>query len=178
MITAHILPIFLLSMMSGVSNRLTLNLNRKWSASSKWGLSQNRGLVIASPAEWWHHFLKRHMLVTSKLKSSLMLFIFKCSLLDRQHLVWHASQGRPWRSALHGSITRRQPFCADTKVVGLTRDLLWNLSQSCTTRKKKYKCTQLLVYTHPDLSHCLSPTSASAIMRENVRPSSLREKVH
>lgn len=74
--------------------------------------------------------------MTSKLKSSLMLFIFKCSLLDRRHLVWHSSRGRPWCSALHGSITRRQPFCADTKGVGLTRDSLWNLSQSCTTMKK------------------------------------------
>lgn len=74
--------------------------------------------------------------MTSKLKSSLMLFIFKCFLLDRRHLVWHSSRGRPWCSALYGSITRRQPFCADTKAVGLTRDSLWNLSQSCTTMKK------------------------------------------
>lgn len=74
--------------------------------------------------------------MTSKLKSSLMLFIFKCFLLDRRHLVWHSSQGRPWCCALYGSITRRQPFCADTKAVGLTRDSLWNLSQSCTTMKK------------------------------------------
>ena len=74
--------------------------------------------------------------MTSKLKSSLMLFIFKRFLLDRRHLVWHPSRGRPWCSALYGSITRRQPFCADTKAVGLTRDSLWNLSQSCTTMKK------------------------------------------
>lgn len=106
--------------------------------------------------------------MTSKLKSSLMLFIFKCSLLDRRHLVLHASQGRPRCSALLGSITRRQPFGADTKAVGLTRDLLWNLSQSCTTRRK-HKCTQLLVYTHPDLSLCLSPTSVSATSLENKR---------
>lgn len=98
------------------------------------------------------------MLVTSKLKSSLMLFIFKCSLLDRQHLVWHTSQGRPWHSALHGSITRRQPFCADTKVVGLTRDLLWNLSQSCTTRKKNTNALSSL-FTHIQICRtaCLPP---------------------
>ena len=106
--------------------------------------------------------------MTSKLKSSLMLFIFKCSPLDRRHLVRRASQGRPRCSALLGSITRRQPFGADTKAVGLTRDLLWNLSQSCTTRRK-HECTQLLVYTHPDLSRCLSPTSASATTLENKR---------
>lgn len=106
--------------------------------------------------------------MTSKLKSSLMLFIFKCSPLDRRHLVRHTSQGRLRCSALLGSITRRQPFGADTKAVGLTRDLLWNLSQSCTTRRKP-KCTQLLVYTHPDLSRCLSPTSASATTLENKR---------
>lgn len=94
------------------------------------------------------------MLVTSKLKSSLMLFIFKCSPLDRRHLVWHASQGRPWCSALLGSITLRQPFGTDTKAVGLARDLLWNLSQSCNRHHddEKHKCTELLVYTHAYLS--------------------------
>jgi len=119
------------------------------------------GRVMAS-------LLKAHTLVTSKLKSSLMLFIFKCSPLDRRHLVRHASQGRPRCSALLGSITHRQPLGADTKAVGLTRDLLWNLSQSCTAWRK-HKCTQLLVYTHPDLSQCLSPTSASATTLENKR---------
>lgn len=82
-----------------------------------------------------------------------MLFIFKCSPLDRRHLVWHASQGRPWCSALLGSITLRQPFGADTKAVGLARDLLWNLSQSCNRHHdEKHKCTELLVYTHAYLS--------------------------
>lgn len=117
------------------------------------------------PSRVMASLLKAHTLVTSKLKSSLMLFIFKCSPLDRRHLVRHASQGRPRCSALLGSITRRQPFGADTKAVGLTRDLLWNLSQSCTTRRK-HKCTQLLVYTHPDLSQYLSPTSAAATTLE------------
>lgn len=151
MITAHISPSSLLRLISGASYRLMLNLNRKWSASSSQGLSHKRGVgggggegrVMAS-------LLKAHTLVTSKLKSSLMLFIFKCSPLDRRHLVRHASQGRLRCSALLGSITRRQPLSADTKAVGLTRDLLWNLSQSCTTRGK-HKCTQLVVYTHPDL---------------------------
>lgn len=120
------------------------------------------------PSRVMASLLKAHTLVTSKLKSSLMLFIFKCSPLDRRHLVRHASQGRPWCSALLGSITRRQPFGADTKAAGLTRDLLWNLSQSCTTRRK-HKCTQLLVYTHPDLSQYLSPTSATATTLEKKR---------
>lgn len=117
------------------------------------------------PSRVMASLLKAHTLVTSKLKSSLMLFIFKCSPLDRRHLVRHASQGRPRCSALLGSIMCRQPLGADTKAVGLTRDLLWNLSQSCTTRRK-HKCTQLLVYTHLDLSQCLSPTSASATTLE------------
>ena len=170
MITARISPSSFVRLISGASNRLMLNLNRKWSASSIQGLSQRRrvrgkrsncipGRVMAS-------LLKAHTLVTSKLKSSLMLFIFKCSPLDRRHLVRHVSQGRPRCSALLGSITQRQPLGADTKAVGLTRDLLWNLSQSCTTRRK-HKCTHLLVYTHPDLSHYMSPTPASATTVEN-----------
>lgn len=164
MITAHVSPSSLLRLISRASNRLMLNLNRKWSASGKPTLVEGRG-GDCIPSRVMASLLKAHTLVTSKLKSSLMLFIFKCSPLDRRHLVRHASQGRPRCSALLGSITRRQPLGADTKAVGLTRDLLWNLSQSCATRRK-HKCTQLLVYTHPDLSWCLSPTSAPATTLE------------
>lgn len=130
------------------------------------GVHSSRGLSLKEagggrdciPARVMASLLKAHTLVTSKLKSSLMLFIFKCSPLDRRHLVRHASQGRPRCSAFLGSITRRQPLGADTKGVGLTRDLLWNLSQSCATRRK-HKCTQLLVYTHFQICRntCLPP---------------------
>lgn len=110
------------------------------------------------------------MLVTSKLKSSLMLFIFKCSPLDRRHLVWHASQGRPRCSALLGSITLRQPFGADTKAVGLARDLLWNLSQSCSRRHdEKHKCTEPpCLHTCISVGERSSPASASGTTQEMV----------
>lgn len=100
--------------------------------------------------------LKAHTLVTSKLKSSLMLFIFKCAPLDRRHLVRHVSQGRARCAASLGSIMRRQPLSTDTKAAGLTRDLLWNLLQSCTTQRKQ-KCTQRTVCTHIQicLNSCL-----------------------
>lgn len=57
----------LLQPISGASNRLMLNLNRKWSASSSWGMSQkevgSRGREgecgIASQPARWHHFSKR-----------------------------------------------------------------------------------------------------------------------
>lgn len=42
MITAHVSPRSLLRLISGASNRLMLNLNRKWSASGSRGLSQKR----------------------------------------------------------------------------------------------------------------------------------------
>lgn len=42
MIMAHVSPSSLLRLISGASNRLMLNLNRKWSASSSRGLSQKR----------------------------------------------------------------------------------------------------------------------------------------
>lgn len=103
--------------------------------------------------------------MTSKLKSSLMLFIFKCFLLDRRHLVWHSSRGRPWCSALYGSITRRQPFCADTKAVGLTRDSLWNLSQSCATMKKTQMHSAPCLHTSRSVA-CFPPTSASATTQD------------
>lgn len=109
--------------------------------------------------------------MTSKLKSSLMLFIFKCSLLDRRHLVWHSSRGRPWCSALHGSITRRQPFCADTKGVGLTRDSLWNLSQSCTTMKKNTIALGSL-FTHIQICRDASFPPQHLPSRKIVCPSS------
>lgn len=50
-----------LRLISGASNRLMLNLNRKSSASSYPGLSQKEGWEgeIASQPEWWHHFSKR-----------------------------------------------------------------------------------------------------------------------
>lgn len=55
-------PSSLLQLISGASNRLMLNLNRKWSASSSWGMSQKEvGSIggIASQPAWWHHFSKR-----------------------------------------------------------------------------------------------------------------------
>ena len=135
MITAHVSPCRLLRQISGTSNRLMLNLNRKWSLSGSRGLSLKRGggrkRSDCIPSRVMASLLKAHTLVTSKLKSSLMLFIFKCSPLDRRHLVLHASQGRPRCSALLGSIMHRQPLGADTKAVGLAGDLLWNLSESC-----------------------------------------------
>lgn len=36
-----------------------LNLNRKWGASSSWGMSQKEGEGIATQPAWWHHFSKR-----------------------------------------------------------------------------------------------------------------------
>lgn len=63
MITACASPSSLLRLISAASNRLMLNLNRKWSASSIQGLSLKRRVggreAIAFPAEWWHHFSKR-----------------------------------------------------------------------------------------------------------------------
>ena len=63
MITAHVSPSSLLRLISGASNRLMLNLNRKCSASSSQGLSLKKvgggGGAIAFPLEWWHHFSKR-----------------------------------------------------------------------------------------------------------------------
>lgn len=41
--------------------------------------------------------------------------------------------------------------------------------------EEKHKCTRLLVYTHPDLSHCLPPTSASAAT-QHCLPHPLPEK--
>lgn len=110
------------------------------------------------------------MLVTSKLKSSLMLFIFKCSPLDRRHLVWHASQGRPRRSALLGSITLRQPFGADTKAVGLARDLLWNLSQSCTTTKKTQMRSAPCLHTSRSVAALVSHLSICHRTRDCLPP--------
>lgn len=52
-------PSCLLELLSGASNRLMLNLSRKWSASSSWGMSQKEGEGIASQPAWWHHFSKR-----------------------------------------------------------------------------------------------------------------------
>lgn len=150
-----------------------LNLNRKREAANS-SLSQQTGEGGGEGGERsdclaggvMASLLKAHTLVTSKLKSSLMLFIFKCSPLDRRHLVRHTSHGRPRRSALPGSITRRQPLRADTKAAGLARDLLWNLSQSRTSGRK-HKCARRLVYTHPDLSPCSSPTATSATAPQN-----------
>ena len=51
--------------------------------------------------------LKAGALVTSKPKSSLMLFIVKRSPLDRRHLVRHASRGRRGVAVRRGSITRQ-----------------------------------------------------------------------
>lgn len=64
----------------------------------------------------------------------------------------------PWESsAFLGSITHRQSLCSDTKAVALTRDLLWNLSQSCSTRRKAQTHSASCLHTYPDLSEYLSP---------------------
>lgn len=55
-------------------------------------------------------------LVTSKPKSSLMLFIFKCSPLDRRHLVRRPSQGAP---------RLRLTCLPDTKAAGSRRRHVW-----------------------------------------------------
>lgn len=59
----------------------------------------------------------------------------------------------------------------------------WDSLETCSgichnpaPRRGKHKFTQLLVYTHPDLSPCLSPTSASATTQEIVCPTPIRAK--
>lgn len=55
-------------------------------------------------------------LVTSKPKSSLMLFIFKCSPLDRRHLVLRPS---------HGALRLCLTCLADTKAAGSRQRHVW-----------------------------------------------------
>lgn len=111
--------------------------------------------------------LKAHTPVTSKLKSSLMLFIFKCSLLDRRHLVRHTSHGRARRSSA--------PSRADSRSALTPKQ--WHSLETCSgichnpaPREEKHKRTRLLVYTHIQICRntCL-PTSASATTLRNEK---------
>lgn len=135
-----------------------LNFKRKQSAEAPPWKERRGEEEQLRPSRVMASLFKAHLFQTSKLKSSLMLFIFKCYSLDRQHLVRHTSHGRPWCSTNLGSITCRQPLAVDTKAVPLVRDLLWNLSQSCIVWKKKKKTTNALsspVYTHVCCKACL-----------------------
>lgn len=73
------------------------------------------------------------------------------------------------------------PSHSDSRLVLTPKQ--WGSLETCSgichnpaPRRGKHKFTQLLVYTHPDLSTCLSPTSASASTQEIVCPTPIRAK--
>lgn len=176
MITAHVSPSSLLRLISAASNRLMLNLNSKWSASGSRSLSQKkwggkgRG-GIASPAEWWHHFSKRTRSWQVNWNHHWCYLFSNAPRLTGDILFGTHPKGG--RDAQRFSAPSR----ADSRSVLTPKQ--WDSLETCSgichnpkkTKKerRKHKCTQLLVYTHPDLSQCLSPTSASATTLEIKR---------
>lgn len=179
MITAHVAPGSLLRQISGASNRLTLYLNWKWSASSRQDLSQNCGGVGFHPQQsdgitskkhthswqvnWNHHWCYLFSNVT-RLTGDILFGT-------------HPTGGR-------GAQRFSAPSHPDSRSVLTPKQ--WDSLETCSgichnpaPQRRKHKCTQLLVYTHPDLSQWLSPTSTSATTREIVCvPPPQKMKVH
>lgn len=169
MTTAHVSPSSLLRPISGASNRLMLNLSRKWSASSSRGLSEGGG--------GWLHPQQSDGITSKKRTCSWQvnwnhhwcyLFSNVPRLTGDILFGTHPKGGR-------GAQRFSAPSHSDSRSVLTPKQ--WDSLETCSgichnpaPQRRKRKCTQLLVYTHPDLSRRSSPTSASATAQEIVCP--------
>lgn len=177
MINAHVPPSCLLKLISGASNRLTWNVTRKWSVSRRRGLSlgglgrlhprQSDGITSKKRAHSWQVNWNHHW---------CYLFSNVPCLTGDILFGTHPEGGR-------GAPRSTAPSHADSRSVLTPKE--WDspetrsgICHNPAPQWRKHNCARLLVYTHPDLSRCFLPTSASAIMQDCLPLLLQKMKVH